>query len=155
MSDTPGCARVERRLPALVDGSLPELEAARDHGHLEACLSCAGAFQAHLRLLEGLRATSRVAASDVDALCAEVMLRLPARLPARSLRGLSSATSPALAAAAAAVLVCLWTTRGLPDTPRVTQLVALDSLYHRLPDWRLPDWSGLLRGLGDLWRPLS
>jgi len=41
---SPACERVTARLPELVDGGLSLIDEARDRGHIEACASCADAY---------------------------------------------------------------------------------------------------------------
>jgi len=138
----PRCARVRARLPELLDDALLPLEAARDRGHLEACAGCAAEEARELRLLAGVRALARVEPDELARVHAAVLAALPPRrAPARERLW--------LAAAAAAVLVALGSWFGPPAAPRTEELAGLDFFS------ALPDWSGLLRGLGDLTRPFS
>jgi anti-sigma factor RsiW len=51
-----GCERVQSRLEAVVDTSLPALDQARDEGHLEGCAACCAAAERHRAWLRDLRA---------------------------------------------------------------------------------------------------
>lgn len=136
------CARVRARLPELLDGTLLALEAARDRGHLEACAGCAAEEARELRLLAGVRALARVDPVELARVHAAVLAALPPRrAPARERLW--------LAAAAAAALFALGTWFGPPEAPRSEELAAGGFFSS------LPDWSGVLRGLGDLTRPFS
>jgi len=138
----PRCARVRARLPELLDGALVPLEEARDRGHLEACAGCAREEARELRLLAGVRALARVEAAELERVHTALLAALPPRrAPARERLW--------RAAAAAAVLLALGTWFGPPVAPGADELGDLGFFS------ALPDWSGVLRGLGDLTRPFS
>jgi anti-sigma factor RsiW len=145
------CRRVRARLAGLLDGTLAALESARDLGHLEACLECAAERSAHERLLSLLRASVPPwVPEDTARVVARVQLEL-ANWP--RLRPRRSRTGIALLAAAAAVLLLFWVgdretsaaaAEGVRSLARVDEVLA-----------RLPSWTDLLRGLGQLSKGLS
>ncbi len=102
------CARVRGRAIELLDGGLPELEAARDEGHLEACAACRAELDRWEALLEAGRLAGPASAEDLERARAGLDERL-ARTRPSALRALAAAIPPrarhAAAAAAAALLV--------------------------------------------------
>jgi len=138
----PRCVRVRARLVELLDGTLVPLEAARDRGHLEACAGCAAEEASEQRLLVGVRALASLEPAELARVHAAVLAALPPRrAPTRERLW--------LAAAAAVILFALGTWFGPPAAPRAEQMAELELFSS------LPDWAGLLRGLGDLTRPFS
>ena len=136
----PRCARVRARLSELLDGTLAALAEARDRGHLEACAGCAAEEARERRLLAGVRALARVEEAELARVHRAVLAALPPRrAPARARVWL----------VAAAVLLALGAWFGPPAAPHVEELAGLEFFS------ALPDWSGALRGLGDLTRPFS
>ncbi|MBI5432973.1 MAG: hypothetical protein HZA52_09105 [Planctomycetes bacterium] len=81
------CARVRARLDRLLDRGLPELDEARDRGHLEACASCAR----ELRVRRDWRRAFRTLELPSDDEFAWFTQGLPSRLaraePPRPMRG--------------------------------------------------------------------
>ena len=150
-----GCARVRARRVELVEGELAPLAEARARGHLEACAECAREGAELERVRQGVRELARVPEAELGAELAvlqrEVLARLPARLPARTPASVPRARM-VLTAAAALLLLLLWSRDGLPSAPRAADLANLDPWLERLPDW--PELLRGLGGLGDLLRPL-
>jgi len=155
MNPTPlpvGCARVQGRLEALADHGLSALEEARDRGHLEACAACRREHEAHLALLDALRAA---VPADIGADAARVVARVLAqsaelRPAPRRWRG---PVPLALVAAAAAVLLLFVLESRAPDfaaAPGEKQLAALEGVLEHLPSW-----ADVVRGLESLSRRLS
>src|SRR5262245_10158984 len=105
------CARVQARLPALVDGALAPLEEARDRGHMEACPPCRLPCARHDDLLASIRCSLRAGTEeDFELVTGAVLARLadsgagalrPVPPPAPGLRRWTIG----LCAAAAAVLL--------------------------------------------------
>ena len=141
------CARVQARVPVLVDGELTALEEARDRGHLEACAVCAQALEEHECFLAHIRVAGGIAAeAEAAELTADLRRRLrgwPRLRPARSRR--------LLAAAVAAGLLCvLRVTSDDAALPRAIGVSNLEPLRQHLPRW-----SQVVQGLGQLTRWIS
>lgn len=155
MNPTPlpvSCARVQGHLEAQADHGLPALEEARDRGHLEACAACRRELDAHLALLDALRAavTAELGA-DSSRVVAEVLARTAELPPARRRR--PGPVPLALVAAAAAVLLLFVLESRAPDfvaAPGEQQFAALEGVLERLPSW-----ADVVRGLESLSRRLS
>jgi len=130
-----GCARVRDRMPHLVDGTLPALQAARDEGHLEACAGCRGELESLELVLSSIREAYRVPAAELAGLELEILGSLPEG-PRRRQRVPQATASWGWAAAAAVLLACAWKlTQETGLTPVAPELTGLHPLLARLPGW--------------------
>jgi anti-sigma factor RsiW len=145
---TTACARVEGRLPQLLDGSLPPLDEARDRGHLEACSSCRRELEGFEHCLAELpRACASGGEHEVEALVAGVL----GELRRGGSRRAPVVSRPLVAAAVAAtVLACLRLWFGEVPAHAAPPEAEFGALLERLPGW-----SEILGGLGELSRWVS
>lgn len=151
-AQNPACARVQERLAQLLDHDLAPLEEARDLGHLEACPACRALEAEHVRLLKSLpRAWSAGLEAEAARLAAAVRREL-ARAPRPRPRW-RLVPDPVLAAAVAAGLLLLL--RLWPGVERMGLSVPQDPVPLDPLLERLPSWSELRAGLGQLTRWVS
>jgi anti-sigma factor RsiW len=143
-----GCERVRARMVEQVEGELAPLDEALDRGHLEACAECACERAELERVRHGIRGLARVAEAELGVELALLQREVLARLPAHAPRAPGLRMRTVLTAAAALLLLFLWSRGGLPSAPRAADLANLDPWLERLPAW--PE---LLHGLGGLLRP--
>jgi hypothetical protein len=134
------CARVRARLDELQDGALAPLEAARDHGHLEACADCAREARARADWLAHVQAElapPRASQRDADARVAQALAATA--LPRRRAATRRVATAALLAAAALALLTLLPALPGGDSTLRAWS----DGARLALAPFELPpvDWN--------------
>lgn len=107
MNESTGCERVGARLDHLLDGELDAVEAARDRGHLEACVSCGRLVEIRRAELDALRRAMAPPAEEVAEVVNATLERLPTGNRRRLRRLRARPTLLSFATAAAAVLLLM------------------------------------------------
>ena len=136
-----GCDRVRGRLERLVDGDLAPLDAARDHGHLEACGACAREFEALRKLLGSIRALHAVPAEELRFAGEGLAERLggvaPGRPRFRLLRGRVARAAATAAAGFLALFALQLCGAGLDDLGTMPGWTSrlLDHTHLEMPVW--------------------